>query len=65
MAGTLQVGPKTPLELRLEKEGRLTNVIGSGNNSDGRLSFIPNNFSVEQGEKRYVEIQKGIYNEKA
>jgi len=66
MAGNMKIVPKTPLWERLVKEDRLNvSNFGSGNNSDGVFNFIPYNFSVEEGEKKFVEIQKGIYNEKA
>lgn len=64
MVGLLNAMHYTKLWDRLEKEGRLSER-SSGNNSDGRINFIPYNMSAKQAEQDYVKILKGIYNEKA
>jgi len=48
------------LKDRLKKEGRLRED-SSGNNSDGRINFIPYNLSAKQAEKDYIKILGGIY----
>ncbi len=64
MAGLLNALPFTGLMARLEAEGR-TIQLTSGNNSDGVINFIPNQFSVKQAEQNYLQILKGIYHPKA
>mgnify|MGYP000459211016 CR=1 FL=1 len=60
MAGLLNALPYTGLMARLQKQGRLIQS-SSGNNSDGIINFIPNNFSVRQAEQNYLKILQGIY----
>ncbi len=64
MAGLLNALPYTGLMDRLQTEGRLIQA-SSGNNSDGIINFIPNNFSVQQAERNYLSILTGIYQPKA
>ncbi len=64
MVSLLNAMHYTKLWDRLEKEGRLSER-SSGNNSDGRINFIPYNFSAKQAELDYIKILKSIYNEKA
>ncbi len=64
MVGLLNALPHTKLWDRLEDEGRLSKKT-SGNNSDGRINFIPYSISAKRAEENYLKILKGIYNEKA
>jgi len=64
MAGLLNALPYTGLINRLQAQGRLIQAT-SGNNSDGIINFIPNNFSVQQAEHNYLKILQGIYQPKA
>lgn len=60
MAGLLNALPFTRLMDRLKAQGRMIQA-SSGNNSDGIINFIPNNFSVQQAEQNYLKILQGIY----
>ena len=64
MVNLLQALPKTKLWERMKKEGRLMQRA-TGDNSDGKMNFIPYNISEREAEQNYVKILKGIYNEKA
>ena len=60
MVGLLNALPETKLMERLLKEGRFIQS-SSCNNSDGVINFIPMNFSIQQAEKNYLRILRGIY----
>ncbi len=60
MVGLLNALPETRLMERLLKDGRLIQS-SSCNNSDGVINFIPMNFSIQQAEKNYLKILRGIY----
>lgn len=64
MVGLLNALPYTKLWERLEKGGRLSEK-SAGNNSDGRINFIPMEMSAKEAEEAYVRILKGIYNRKS
>ena len=64
MVGLLGALPHTKLWDRLENEGRLSRIT-SGNNSDGRINFIPYTMSAKKAEKQYIKILKGIYSREA
>ena len=64
MAGLLNALPCTPLMSRLKTEKRITQAT-SGNNSDGIINFIPNNFSAQQAELNYLRILHAIYHPQA
>tara|TARA_Y100000310_G_C20607876_1_gene776477 strand:- start:612 stop:1526 length:915 start_codon:yes stop_codon:yes gene_type:complete len=64
MISALMALPNTDLSARLNREGRLMNV-GSGDNSDGRFNFIPNNRSARDAEQDYHRILEGVFDKDA